>query len=152
MLFPKVLSPLPGVLSPFSRRFHIHLGCCHSYLGCSHHYLGCCIRYLEQSVYSLCRRRLPPGCSKVEVSALQTLTDLKVQVGSTAVKSLSCSPVTLPLPLPLPAPQLMHIYGTPPSDIRVYFNGKELTSDELALVELGITPNSLLVVKVSPHL
>ena len=36
--------------------------------------------------------------------------------------------------------------------MQVFFNGQELTRSELALVELGIVPNSLLVVKVSQHL
>ena len=116
---------------------------------------------------SLCRRRLPPGCSKVEVSSLQTLADLKLQVGwagctpvgvTTVVTSSLLSPFpSFPLPIfppsrlsPFPSfiLKLMHIYGTCPSDMQVFFNGQELTRVDLALVELGIVPNSLLVVKV----
>ena len=68
-------------------------------------------------------------------------------VGVTAVVTL------LPLsPFPSFILQLMHIYGTCPSDMQVFFKGQELTRSELALVELGIVPNSLLVVKVSQHL
>lgn len=46
----------------------------------------------------------------------------------------------------------MHIYGTSPSDMRVYFSGQELTNGEKTVAELGIAPNSLLVVKVRQHL
>ena len=103
---------------------------------------------------SLCRRRLPPGCSKVEVSSLQTLADLKLQVGWAAhrLELLLWSPSSPLSPFPSFILQLMHIYGTCPSDMQVFFNGQELTRSELALVELGIVPNSLLVVKVSQHL
>lgn len=46
----------------------------------------------------------------------------------------------------------MHIYGTSPSDMQVYFSGQELTNGEKTVAELGIAHNSLLVVKVRQHL
>jgi ubiquitin carboxyl-terminal hydrolase 48 len=74
-----------------------------------------------QSTWSL-RRRLPAGCAKVEVSSWQTLMDLKLQ--------------------------LMELHGDTPSDMDLFYNEEELVGEDKTLMDLGIVPNALVIMKV----
>ena len=44
--------------------------------------------------------------------------------------------------------QLMQLHGDTPSDMSLYHNEDELLGDDKTLIELGISPNSLVIMKV----